>query len=239
MGRTALTFIDDAMISMTYAKLLALGEGLSFPSFAPTEGITNPGWVGVMAIAHLIPGDPALYILAVNYGLLLATLFMIYKSVVYLGGNTTFAFLAVITYSLWNGFQVFQWAASGLEASALGFLYMAFVYTIIAQRHQADSNEWPLRAFVVLAALGVAATVVRLDSGLPLFVALIGLMIHSLAYQGLRRRTLYAFGLSLAAIALAALTILALQNLGRRQKSCQESSCKKNCQESSCKKGSC
>ena len=35
--------IDDAMISMTYAKRLALGEGLSFPSFAPTEGITNLG----------------------------------------------------------------------------------------------------------------------------------------------------------------------------------------------------
>jgi hypothetical protein len=47
---------DDAMISMRYARNLAGGDGLAWNPGGPrVEGFTNPGWVAVMAVVHLLP----------------------------------------------------------------------------------------------------------------------------------------------------------------------------------------
>jgi len=55
-GERYFTLIDDAMISMRYAKNLSDGYGLVWnPGESPVQGFTNMGWMFFMAILHLIP----------------------------------------------------------------------------------------------------------------------------------------------------------------------------------------
>src|SRR5689334_7581054 len=50
------TLVDDAMISMRYARHLAQGYGFVWNiGEMPVEGFTNPGWTLVMALFHLFP----------------------------------------------------------------------------------------------------------------------------------------------------------------------------------------
>ena len=53
------TLLDDEMISMRYAKNLALGYGLVYnPGGDRVEGFSNPLWVLYMALIHLLPVSP-------------------------------------------------------------------------------------------------------------------------------------------------------------------------------------
>ena len=54
-GRRFYTLLDDAMISMRYARNLAEGHGLVWnPGEAPVEGYTNLLWTLWMAAVHLL-----------------------------------------------------------------------------------------------------------------------------------------------------------------------------------------
>lgn len=54
-GERYFCLFDDAMISMTYARNLAAGEGLRWhPGAEAVEGITNPAWTAWMAVTHLL-----------------------------------------------------------------------------------------------------------------------------------------------------------------------------------------
>src|SRR6185369_4563880 len=53
-GERFFVLLDDAMISMTYAKNLALGHGLVWnQGEIPIEGYTNPLWTIMMSFFHL------------------------------------------------------------------------------------------------------------------------------------------------------------------------------------------
>lgn len=66
-GRRRFTLFDDAMISMTYARTLAEGQGLVWYPGAPrVEGFTNPLWVGLMAALHALGLDGSTISLAVS-----------------------------------------------------------------------------------------------------------------------------------------------------------------------------
>ncbi|MCE7959156.1 MAG: hypothetical protein DYH06_14645, partial [Acidobacteria bacterium ACB2] len=58
--------LDDAMVSMRYARNLARGEGLVFNPGERVEGFSNPLWVGAMAVVHLLPLPARLASLAVQ-----------------------------------------------------------------------------------------------------------------------------------------------------------------------------
>src|SRR5688572_3532802 len=62
------SLFDDAMISMSYARTFASGDGLVWFRGAPkVEGITNLGWTLVMALVHALglTGDSAVVALKV------------------------------------------------------------------------------------------------------------------------------------------------------------------------------
>ena len=53
-GQLTFSLFDDAMISMTYARNLAAGNGLVWMAGEPAvEGYTNFLWTVVMALPHL------------------------------------------------------------------------------------------------------------------------------------------------------------------------------------------
>ena len=55
-GETWFSLFDDAMISMRYARNLALGHGLVWnPGEVPVEGYTNLLWTLWLALLHLLP----------------------------------------------------------------------------------------------------------------------------------------------------------------------------------------
>jgi len=55
-GETYSVLFDDAMISMTYARSLANGDGLVwYPGAERIEGYSNPLWSVFMAVFHLLP----------------------------------------------------------------------------------------------------------------------------------------------------------------------------------------
>ena len=59
-GSRRASLFDDAMISMSYARTLAGGDGLVwYPGAPEVEGVTNLAWTGVMALLHLtgLPGS--------------------------------------------------------------------------------------------------------------------------------------------------------------------------------------
>src|SRR5438477_7695350 len=54
-GRRWFSLFDDAMVSMRFARNLAEGHGLVWNPGGPrVEGFTNPLWVGMMALPHLL-----------------------------------------------------------------------------------------------------------------------------------------------------------------------------------------
>ena len=82
-GQTYAALFDDAMISMTYARSLANGDGLVwYPGAERIEGFSNPLWVGFMALLHLLPIPQRLMGLPVMIAgglFVLGCLFFIYK----------------------------------------------------------------------------------------------------------------------------------------------------------------
>ncbi|MGI9592028.1 MAG: hypothetical protein ACR2P8_11720, partial [Myxococcota bacterium] len=58
-GERVFSLWDDAMISMTYARNLAEGNGLVWNAGGePVQGFTNPGPTLVMAALHALPLAP-------------------------------------------------------------------------------------------------------------------------------------------------------------------------------------
>ncbi len=76
-GRRTFCLLDDAMISLTYARNLVEGHGLNWARFgAPVEGFSHPLWTSLMVGVHLLSLPRAWTSLAVQLAslvLLLAT----------------------------------------------------------------------------------------------------------------------------------------------------------------------
>ena len=82
-GQRAFTLVDDAMISMRYARNLAQGQGLVWNvGESPIQGFTNLGWTLILALFHLVPFSSLHISLAVMIfaaAILLANIFVVYQ----------------------------------------------------------------------------------------------------------------------------------------------------------------
>src|SRR5574340_1650117 len=82
-GRPFFTLVDDAMISMRYAQHLVEGNGLVWNiGEPPIQGFTNPGWVLVMGLLHVLrlPQDHiALGLMAISAASLVANILVVHQ----------------------------------------------------------------------------------------------------------------------------------------------------------------
>ena len=121
-GQKAFTLVDDAMISMRYARNLAEGHGLVWNvGQPPIEGFTNLGWTFVLALFHLIPFSPlhiSLAVMILAAAILLANTFVIYRIVEALDSSAQFAPLIAATLTTFY-FPLVFWSLRGLEVGAL------------------------------------------------------------------------------------------------------------------------
>jgi hypothetical protein len=83
--------LDDAMVSMRYARHLVQGHGLEWNlGDPPLEGFTNPLWTLVMAAVHLLPLPQIRYTLvvqAIGAAILLAMAVVVFRLCAWLGAN--------------------------------------------------------------------------------------------------------------------------------------------------------
>ena len=112
---------DDEMISMRYAANLAHGFGLVWNPHGPhVEGFTNPLWVFIMAVFHLLPLSPAFMSLPVELlcaALGAINLVLVWRLAKKVSGTRTAAILAVLLTGAY--FPLNQWDLRGTEVALL------------------------------------------------------------------------------------------------------------------------
>lgn len=119
-GERFFCLVDDAMVSMRYARNLALGHGwLWNPGEAPVEGYTNPLWCLVMAFVHLLPvplSKTSLIIQLLGELCLLANLFIIFH-ISSRFVSPAFALVCVALVAFY--YPLNNWALQGMEVGAM------------------------------------------------------------------------------------------------------------------------
>lgn len=168
------TLIDDAMISMRYARNLVQGHGLVWNiGQPPVEGFTNLGWTLVMAALHLIPFSPAHISLAV---MLIAALILLGNTVVVfqiaqtLDSSAAFAPFIAATMTAFY-FPIVFWSLRGLEVGALTLTIDAALLLALRIRR----GPKPASVYGLTLLLGLAV-LLRMDAFLQcaLFLIYIG-----------------------------------------------------------------
>lgn len=190
--------LDDAMVSMRYARNLVRGEGLVFNPGERVEGFSNPLWVGAMALVHLLPLPARLASLALQ--LLAALLLLLGLLAVDAlaraipGAPPRAAPLALVLAACHA--PLLHWSLLGMEVAALAPLLV--VAALLSARTLADGR---FRASPhVLLALG---SLLRMDAAVPAVVVAL-----YLARERRESRTRHlAWGLGLLALALLGQTV--------------------------------
>lgn len=195
-GQPTFGLFDDAMISMTYARNLAAGNGLVWMAGeAPVEGYTNLLWTLAMALPHFagLPDRLAsLPIQLLGAALLAGTSALVAQLARRLAGLAVTPFLAALATALC--FPLVFWTLRGLEVGLVAFLVAAA--GLLALR----LTEAPARRdAVLLCAVLSAAVLTRTDAVAPLAVVLGFLLLQ----PGAPRRAAWAGGLTLAGTLLA------------------------------------
>ncbi|HEY2981343.1 MAG TPA: hypothetical protein VGJ22_09205 [Anaerolineales bacterium] len=170
-GQRYFTLVDDAMISMRYARNLAQGQGLLWnPGQPPVEGISNLGWTLAMALIHLLPFSSArisLVVMLVAALLLLANIVVIFKIVRALDPTAELAPLIAATMTAFY-FPLVFWTLRGLEVGALALtIGLALLLTLrLAHDPRPVSARWLTLVLVV-------AVLIRMDAILQVGLLLI------------------------------------------------------------------
>jgi hypothetical protein len=156
------TLVDDAMISMRYARNLAAGHGIVWNvGEAPIQGYTNLGWMLYMAVFHLFgfsASKISLAVMATSLLILLVNILVVQRLAEHLSPDDWLAAaLAAALVAFY--FPLVYWSLRGLE---VGVLSLAIdVLTLLAVRMMDDLNWKSALIFAIVAALAV---LVRLDA---------------------------------------------------------------------------
>lgn len=184
-GQRAFTLVDDAMISMRYARNLAQGQGLVWNvGQTPIQGFTNLGWTLILALFHFIPFSPlhiSLAVMILAAFILLANTFIVYWIVEALDPSAQFAPLIAATITAFY-FPLVFWSLRGLEVGALTLtVSLGILLTLKTTRDPKPASAFWLTLFLGLALL------IRMDAALP-----VGILIVYLASQNPRKAILPA-----------------------------------------------
>jgi len=124
-GRRCFSLLDDAMISMRYARNLAAGSGLLWnPGEAPVEGYTNFLWTLVMGAFHLLPVSPekvSLLVMLAGAVLLLLNLAVVARIARHVEGDASPAIL-VSVFLVATCYPLIFWTLRGMEVGLLCLL---------------------------------------------------------------------------------------------------------------------
>ena len=168
-GTTYYVLFDDAMISMRYAYNLAHGLGPVWNAGERVEGFTNPLWVGIMALVHLLPiglNQTGLVIQIIGASFLTFNLFLVKKIVEHFTDDLC-AMLAAVTLTAFY-VPLNSYGLLGMEVSLLVLMLTAIIWLILK-----SDDRFNLWVYILLA----VSTLVRFDMAVPYIVIFIVLFI--------------------------------------------------------------
>jgi hypothetical protein len=170
-GHEYFTLVDDAMISMRYARNLASGSGLVWnPSDLPVQGYTNLGWTLLMALLHLLRVPESLVSLLVMAAasiLVLGTSLISFRIVIAMDPNAHRGALVAAAITSFY-FPLVYWSLRGMEVAALTFgVSLSVLLAIRLARHPLGRTLPILLGLAILLLL-----VMRLDALLQVAVFL-------------------------------------------------------------------
>ena len=150
------TLVDDALISMSYARTLAqTGEFVWFPGADRVEGITNPLHALMMTLPQMLGLDPSASVLVVSLIGLAWVLVAAYAAGLlakHLGAGTAGQLIATVTVSLlW---PLLFWSVFGLEVATITALGLV-IAVLAAGMSTAATSSGRLVSIAVLSAAGV------------------------------------------------------------------------------------
>jgi arabinofuranosyltransferase len=170
-GERYFTLIDDAMISMRYAKHLAQGHGLTWNiGEAPVEGFTNLGWTLYMGFLHLfsIPASKiSLVVMLTSVIILLANIYVVYRITETLLPDSKYAPLLAAFITAFY-FPLIFWSLRGMEVGLLTLLVDLSILLAI-------SKDKTTLVSIVLA----LAILVRIDAIIPAALIVLYLFIKN------------------------------------------------------------
>lgn len=179
--------LDDAMISMRYARNLSNGVGLVWNAGERVEGITNPGWTFIMALVHLVEENRArtsFYVQMISAACLIFTIWITARLAWRISGGsfavTVSAAAMTAGYYPLNYFSLY-----GMETGIVALLLTGSVALWV---RQTDQGHFPWISYLMLG----AATIVRIDAAVPLMV--IGLFGFILSAEMRWRHAIWLLG---------------------------------------------
>jgi hypothetical protein len=157
-GTRYFSLLDDAMISMRYAKNLANGHGLVWNPGEYVEGITNLLWTLYMSAWHLLPIPANLMSLPMQLTSLVALIvagiqiFKIIEHVIESNGLRTAALAMVMFY-----WPLILWSLLGMEVGIITMMLMIAVRIVLKDQQET-------RDLLMLYGLLGVMTLVRFDT---------------------------------------------------------------------------
>jgi arabinofuranosyltransferase len=156
------TLIDDAMISMRYAKHLASGDGLVWNiGEQPIQGYSNFLLVLIMSLIHLLSsqeGQTSFFLMLFNTSILLANLFMVRSIIRLLTGANLYAELICISLLAFYYPLVF-WTLRGMEVGMISLLINISLLMILKLE-----LLWSNKSLVVLTISSFLLILTRIDT---------------------------------------------------------------------------
>src|SRR5574340_251305 len=160
-GRPFFTLVDDAMISMRYAQHLVEGNGLVWNvGEPPIQGFTNPGWVLVMGLLHVLrlpQGHIALGLMAVSAAILVANVLVVHQVYRQLAPTARVMPLLASAVTAFY-FPLVFWSLRGMEVGFLVLLVNSAMLAALKIKWAASGSS------VILGVLLSLAVLVRLDA---------------------------------------------------------------------------
>jgi hypothetical protein len=157
--------IDDAGISFSYARNLALGYGLvSQPGFPPVEGFSNPAWVFLLSIFARAGLDIAEIVKPLSVVLTTISIAVLYLAFLRLTDSKFLALVALCGLITQPAFVI--WSVSGLENPLLILLVVVLFYICLLS---------PTSALAILAGIVSGLTAITRPDGMlyiPLYAIL-------------------------------------------------------------------
>ncbi len=168
-GITYFTLVDDAMVSMRYAQHLAQGFGLVWNvGHPPVEGFTNPAWMLIMSLLHLLPIPAArvsLAVMVVAALLLLTNVVVVHRIASLLRPELAATPLLAAGLAAFY-FPAVYWSLRGMEVGLLTLLVDAALLLVLLK------SKPGRRDAVVLGLLLSLAVLTRLDGLLQVLIIL-------------------------------------------------------------------
>jgi arabinofuranosyltransferase len=157
---------DDEMISMRYAANLAHGYGLVWnPHGARVEGFTNPLWVLIMTVLHLLPVSLAkmsLLVQILGAALRFATLLIVWRLALAMSRNSKAVALCAVFFTAFY-YPLNDWSLRGSEVALLAPMLTLAAWLAIRTMSGAPSGWlWPLLAATTLVRLDMTVSVVTI-----------------------------------------------------------------------------